>query len=161
MDIPMCQLCKQPIWSFICPQCLSADIRKWLPNKLKSAFWDFSKTLSRNFSSVTDMDGLVCLRCRKTRTASICPHCFVAETYEWLRERNAELSETLFRMLPLKQGLEHTNTGVAWNSGLIPISSTRLQMSEEGICEMCEKYSDELVHVDGRWICKECESFEG
>lgn len=25
-----------------------------------------------------------------------------------------------------------------------------------GLCENCDQYSDELVNVDGRWLCQEC-----
>ncbi|MCK4714001.1 MAG: hypothetical protein KAT35_00375 [Candidatus Aenigmarchaeota archaeon] len=160
MDIPMCQLCKQPIWSFICPQCLSKDIGRWLPNKLKSAFRDFNRVFFSNFFSATDMDGLRCLKCRRIRLANICPHCYVAEVYDWLSDKSTELSDTLLRMLPLKQGLEHTNTGVAWSRGLIPISRTETEETDEGTCEVCEKYSEELTHTDGRWVCRDCELLE-
>ncbi len=160
MSMSVCQLCKQPIWSFICPQCLAMDIRKWLPNKFREAFRQFNSGFLGSFSATIDMDGLRCLKCRKVRLANICPHCYISEVYDWLREMEPRLAETLFRMLPIKQGLEVTGNGLKWTSGPMPISRTKESLVDEGTCELCERYSDFLVNADGVWLCRDCEKLE-
>ena len=49
---------------------------------------------------------------------------------------------------------------------LIEILSEKIKMRVEsvakpeekiaGICEECDEYSDELINIDGRWLCQEC-----
>ncbi len=34
--------------------------------------------------------------------------------------------------------------------------SNEESITREGICENCEQYSEELINVDGKWLCKEC-----
>ncbi len=169
MDIPICQICKNPIWSFICPDCLSRDISRWLPRTLRGAFGEFNRTFLRSFSSTIDLDGLRCLHCKEVKVANICPFCYVAEAYDWLRERNGKLAETLLRMLPLTKGWTlgsngecslDSNGGCAWSGGLVPVTESELEQRDEGVCESCERYSDNLAHINGRWICRECESLE-
>lgn len=161
MNIPICQICKDPIWSFICPDCLAKDIGNWLPRNLRVPFRGFSQNLIRNFSSSTDTDSLRCIKCKETKPANICPFCYVAEAYDWLRERNAKLAGALYRMLPLAGDWRlDGNGGCAWNGGPVPVTESENVQKSEGICELCEGYSDRLVFVDGKWICRDCESLE-
>ena len=120
----------------------------------------FNKNFFMDFSTTIDMEGLRCIRCRKIRIANICPHCYIAEVYDWLRTVNERLAETLFRMLPIKQGLDMNHTGLSWSRDALPISHTEMREISEGMCETCERYSDELIHADGRWICRDCELLE-
>ena len=160
MDIPICQLCKDPIWSFICPHCLGREIIRWLPARIRKAFGRFNNNFLANFSATIDMDGLSCLRCRKIRIANICPFCYLAEVYDWLHETMPALAENFFRMIPMRREMKVGPGVVSWSDGVVPISHTEFRETDEGICEACERYSDELIHVDGRWICKDCESLE-
>jgi hypothetical protein len=161
MNVPICQICKDPIWSFICPDCLSRDINRWLPGNLRGAFKRFNESFLRSFSITIDLDGLRCIRCRKIRIANICTFCYIAEVYGWLREKNMKLAETIYRMLPLARDWKlDSNGGCTWSNGLVPVTESELEQRDEGICELCERYSDELVLMDGMWICRGCESFE-
>jgi hypothetical protein len=161
MAIQICQLCKDPIWSFICPHCLARDIGNWLPKNLKGAYKKFNKNFFGNFSFTIDLDGLRCIHCKKMRLANICTFCYLAEVYDWLRRNNRRLAENIFRMLPLASDWRlDKKAGVIWSSGLVPVSDTELELRDEGVCEACDRYSDELSNFDGRWICKECETLE-
>lgn len=160
MSIPICQMCKDPIWSFICPQCIGKEIRRWLPDRVRSAFSRFDRDLLDNFSTSIDMDGLRCLRCRKVRLASICPFCYLAEVYDWLKDVKPALAESFLRFIPLRSVLRQGSHGMKWNDGIVPIGHTEMPELDEGICESCDRYTDELIHLDGRWICRDCESLE-
>jgi hypothetical protein len=156
----MCQICKDPIWSFICPHCLASDISKWLPASLRGAYKQFSSGLIRSFSKSIELDGLRCLHCRKIRLANICPFCYLGEVYDWLGERNPELASRFFRILPMRRSIQFKPSGLSWKDGVIPISATQDREVDEGMCETCEAHSDELVNNDGRWICRDCENIE-
>ncbi len=160
MSISICQLCKDPIWSFICPHCLARDISRWLPASIRKAFSRFNRDFFRNFSTTIDLDGLRCLRCRKIRLANICPFCYLAEVCDWLHGIAPTLAESLFRLLPTKRSFSMTEKGILWSDGVIPISDTGFAETDEGVCEACERYSDELIHIDGKWICRDCELLE-
>jgi hypothetical protein len=161
MGIPICQICKDPIWSFICPHCLARDISRWLPASIRGAFGRFNSNLLGNFSATIDMDGLRCLRCRKVRLANICPFCYLAEVFDWLHGIKPALAERFFRFVPFRRDLRMGPEVVSWNDGIVPVSHTEPRETDEGTCESCERYSDELTNVDGRWICRDCESIEG
>lgn len=161
MNMAICQICKEPIWSFICPDCLARDIGRWIPRGLNGLFRNFSREFVRNFSGNMDMDELSCIHCRKVRVASICPFCYLAEVYRWLGERGSRLAGTIFRMLPLDGDWAiDRNSGIASVGELVPVSESETKQSDEGICECCEGYSEELALSDGRWICRECEPLE-
>lgn len=156
MNVSMCQICKDPIWSFICPHCLARDISKWLPSKMKGAFREFNESFLGSFSITIDLDGLRCLTCRKIRLANICPFCYMAEVHDWLRERNTRLASTILRFIPAGNDWELKRGGVVWKDGLVPITESGIERLEEGSCDACERHSDELVHVDGSLVCRDC-----
>lgn len=161
MTLSVCHICKDPIWSFICQRCLARDINKWLPKNLKEAFRGFNRDFSRSFSISLETQGLRCLRCKRIRLASVCPFCYIAEVYTWLSERNRKLAAILYRMLPIAGDWKlGKHGGCMWKDGLIPVSESESQPTDEGTCESCERYSDSLVMYDGRWICRDCESLE-
>lgn len=157
MSVSMCQICKDPIWSFICPHCLARDIKKWLPYRLKEAFRNFNESLLGSFSMTIDMDGLRCLKCRKIRLANLCPFCYMAEVHEWLRDKNAKLAATILNFIPAGNEWTLRRGGMTWKDGLVPITESEIARHEEGTCETCERYSDRLIHVDGRWVCRDCQ----
>ncbi len=157
MNISICQLCKEPIWSFICPHCLAREIGRWLPSRAREAFGKFNENFFSNFSATIDVDGLRCLRCRKVRLANICLFCYLAEVYDWLCERERNLAEAFFRMMPHRRSFDVSSAVVSWKRSAIPISATGHRETDEGICEICERYSDSIAHDEGRWLCRDCE----
>jgi hypothetical protein len=160
MQMSICQLCKDPIWSFICPHCLASAIRAWLPSGMRRAFSEFNRNFFSSFSNSIDLDGLRCLRCKKVRIATTCPFCYIAEAYEWLRERDIKLADTLSRMNPYSSVVSMTPSGIEWKDGIVPITFTEEKETGEGICEQCDEYHEVLTKSDGRWICNDCEDIE-
>jgi hypothetical protein len=156
MNMSMCQLCKDPIWSFICPDCLAEDIRKWLPTKLKGAFSKFNEDFLASFSMTIDIDGLRCIHCRKIKLANICPFCYMAEVHEWLMHKNQKLANTILKGIPVTGDWFIKGGVCSWKDGGVPITETEMIRHEEGTCEACERFSEELLNVDGRLVCRDC-----
>jgi len=146
----ICQICKEPIWTFICPDCLARDIGRWLPQELSSDFLEFSRKLTGHFSRFFSGDWMPCIHCKDIKEASICTFCYVKEATEWLKERNDGFAEKLGAMMSL----------AAKTGGFHPITETRKDEVDEGICEMCGIFSNELLFREGRWVCRECEDLE-
>ena len=156
MNMSMCQLCKDPIWSFICPDCLSRDIKNWLPAKLKGTFRKFNEDFLGSFSMTIDTDGLRCIHCRKIRLANICPFCYLVEVHEWLRHKNQRLANTILRGIPVSVNWVIKEDACSLKGSGIPITETELSRHEEGTCEACDRFSEELLAIDGRLVCKDC-----
>ena len=150
MQIPICQICKEPIWTFICPDCLARDIGRWLPQGLSSDFYEFSRKLTGHFSSFFNGDRMRCIHCKGLKDVPICTFCYVKEATEWLRERNAGLAAKLGSLMTI----------AAKSRGFHPVTDIRKDEVDEGICETCGIFSSELLFREGRWICRECEDIE-
>ncbi len=158
MTIPICQICKDPVWSYICPECLEEDIRKWLPSDISTEFAMFSKTFLKHFNP-DDSDFQVCLHCRTEKPVTVCPFCYIAEVCRWLEEKGFKQGKTLLRMLPLGSDYVLTETGCQWSDGIKPVGEPN-QVTDEGLCESCGQYSDDIRCVDGRWLCENCRNLE-
>lgn len=158
MDVPVCQICKDPIWSFICPDCLGKDIGKWLPEGLSEKFSDFHNFIVKSFSPRAYKPIFVpCIKCKRKTVATICPFCYIAETSQWLKEINADLSARLVKLLPLAKDWEISETGgCVWKNGFRPITEMMCEGTEFGICDECGEYSDELVLENKKWVCRDC-----
>ena len=85
----------------------------------------------------------------------------IAEVFDWLHGVNTALAENFFRFVPFKRELRMGPEVISWRDGIVPISNTDVPEVDEGTCEACERYSDELTHVDGKWICRDCGLLEG
>ncbi len=162
--VPVCRICKDPVWSYICPDCLAKDIKKWLPNTLRARFSAFSKAFVEHFGSGHGSNPRIyCIKCRKKSPANICPFCYVTEIHEWLIENGqAELAQTLAGMLPMDHGWKGQSEHSArfWKDSIYPITQTETREYDEGICEECGEFSDKLEQVNGEWICRSCKSWQ-
>ncbi|MFH1978610.1 MAG: hypothetical protein ABIJ92_04765 [Candidatus Aenigmatarchaeota archaeon] len=157
--IPICQLCKDPIWSYICPQCLAEDISKWLPEAHSGPFNKFHKTFEKFFEPNLDTTFLNCVHCKSSAPASICPFCYILEAFNWLKPKAPELAEQLFKMLPLaKDWVVTEHSGCMWKEGFRPMEEQEDKKQEFGFCDECGEYTDELVLLNGSWVCSECGS---
>ncbi|MEM5812226.1 MAG: hypothetical protein QW286_00770, partial [Candidatus Aenigmatarchaeota archaeon] len=156
MQLAVCQICKDPVWSYICPDCLSKDISKWLPRKLSAEFRKFSRFFLEIFNSVeSNRTILPCLKCLSKKEVTVCPFCYIAEAFHWLEEKDRKLARALFMMLPVDSDWTvDKNSGCVWVDGIKPISYSERTVSE-GICEECGEYSEEAELWEGKWVCSE------
>lgn len=150
MQMAICQICKEPVWSFICPDCLAKDIKKWLPRKISISFSEFHRNIKEHFSRFYGIVKLPCIHCKQLKPAPICSFCYIKETTEWLKSRNSDLAKRLMNLMSI------ASDTVSFQ----PVTEFRRDSPEEGICEYCGLFSNEINFQDGKWICKECEELE-
>lgn len=160
MDIPVCPVCKDPVWSFICPDCLAEQVKNWLPSDLKEDFFRFSCNLISYFSNAGEKSSLPCLNCKTVKEVSICPFCYIAEVFHWLEGRDKRLAREVRRFIPEEQEWKIDFSGCVWKDGIKPITETENPKTDEGICEKCGEYSDNLSYSEGKWICEDCRNEE-
>jgi hypothetical protein len=155
MTLAVCQICKYPVWSYICPDCLSREISGWLPRKLSGEFRTFNRSFLQHFSSVeSNLTRVRCIRCHKLKEATLCSFCYMTEAFHWLHERNRALAKTLFMALPLDSSIMASQD---WKE-IRPISYEEEERGE-GICEECGEFSEQTSLVNGRWVCDSCRDY--
>jgi len=147
MEIPICSICKEPIWSFICTDCLKNDIKKWLPSHLSEKFEEFNAMLSFHFRNRMDEVSLPCILCKQQKDVVICPFCYISEACEFLSEVDEKAAKQLLSMIPFPKHTREENV----------ITESERERFDEGICECCGEYSELLKKVEGRWLCERCE----
>jgi hypothetical protein len=157
--IPVCRICKDPVWSYICPECLAKDIRNWLPQRLRARFAAFSQAFVEHFSGHGQNPRINCIKCGARSPANVCPFCYVTEMHEWLAENGEPgMAHVLAGMLPSGRGRSGRGHD-SWN-GIEPITDTRGEQYDEGMCEECGEFSEELEHVNGEWVCRSCKNWQ-
>jgi len=156
MQIAVCQICKDPVWSYICPDCLAKGIREWLPEGLSSEFREFSHSFLAQFSSVeSNLTRLKCIHCHSGKEVTLCPFCYIAEAFHWLNGKDRRLGRMLFMMLPVDSDWKVSeSSGCVWRDGIKPISYMEQGIIEE-ICEECGERC-ETHESEGRRLCSIC-----
>ena len=155
MQVAVCQICKYPVWSYICPDCLSREIGKWLPRELSSEFREFNRSFLAHFTSIeSNLTQTRCLHCHTMKETTLCSFCYVTEVFHWLHEKDRGLAKTLFMALPLDSSLKATSGMRSEWSEIRPISYAE-NGSAERICEECGEYS-QTQESEGRRLCSVC-----
>ena len=162
MRAAICHICKDPIWSFICNDCLSSDIKNWLPVPLSKEFESFNHFFNQHFSGPLAINAKFenCIKCNEKRSATVCPYCYISEACQWLEPRNRILTKKLVRMLPKFPECKITREGefvckVDENVNKIETDIFN-KKTRFGICDKCGEYSEELYYNDACWICEGC-----
>lgn len=150
MKVSMCKMCKEPLWSFICSDCIAADLRSFLPARIAKDFGSFYKAFYVGFNSSGDTSFDTCLHCHAEKESSVCTFCFVNEICSWMKLRDGKLRSFMFHF-------EHEKfSSSLFNDRWIPISRFMCDQRLEGLCEACGEYWEELACSDGRWVCADC-----
>lgn len=148
----LCKLCREPIWNFICINCLEKDILERIPGNLRRGFSEFHRRLSYYFRSKTDRF-IPCLKCRISDAPHICIPCYLNELNSWFRE-NGLLGKVKENLSLDFEALERNLKG----HSALPITETRNRRRNSGICDECGEYSENLVLFNSEWVCTECRS---
>ena len=147
MDLVLCKICKEPIWSFICVDCLAEDIGKVLPHHIVSGFSAFHKEFSGHFHS--DYDHEPCIKCRGINNVTVCPYCYLSEVIEKLFDRDVIMTKRLIRFLPF---LKHPY----FKKDAVAITELHNEKSMNGPCDECGEYSEDLEESCKGWVCERC-----
>ncbi|MEM5766568.1 MAG: hypothetical protein QW423_02970 [Candidatus Aenigmatarchaeota archaeon] len=152
----VCKFCLEPIFNFICVNCLETSIKKWLfcSNLLKD-FKKFSKNLRNRFESNFEKEK--CIKCGMPLETSICPYCYTKEVFDFFYLKDKTIAEGFIRVFNfdfLKVG-HGSDTITVKNFTPIMISED-IENSDINICENCENQSDDLKKVNGSYICEVC-----
>lgn len=154
MDAPMCRLCKEPIWNFLCVDCIGSNITQWLPEPQINDFKGFHHMFSSTFSLYGDVKNH-CLHCKNYLTVPVCPYCYTNEVYQWLSQKDASLAQAFVMVFNFDfEGSGYKEfTGL---QGIQPLEGEKREGSDEGFCEECECYSPDLHEKENKWTCESC-----
>ncbi len=151
MKISVCKICKEPLWSFICSDCIAGDMRASLPAVAKEEFDKFYAQFCHSFLSPEDISFDACLHCHADRESPVCTYCFVNEMRSWLRNAfGKDMAGFIFHFE--NKGFSAFFVNRRW----IPITRLMCDQRLEGICENCGEYEENLACHDGKWACSDC-----
>ena len=149
-----CVLCNEPIWSFICADCIGAGMRSWLAPALVPRFEQFHASLA----SICTETELQCVRCGEQKPAALDWYCTMNELAQWLLHEDPARGEQLLRMLPLKDSVTSELHGARLRASARPLTEgdALLERREFGLCDECGEYNDELHSIASEWVCSRC-----
>lgn len=146
----LCKICKEPIWNFICIDCLAGDIKKWIPGNLTEEFSAFHRSLSAHFYSKTDRF-MSCLKCRVSSAPHICIPCYLNEIHSWFKSHR--IAGRIREMISLDfEGLEKNLK----EHSALPITEIKNHRERFGVCDECGEYSESLTLINWEWVCEDC-----
>ena len=150
-EATVCQLCREPIWNFLCIDCLSKDIGKWLPQEYAEQFKEFHSTIKKYIHTTPD-NFEPCLTCSLLNESPFCPHCYTHEVYHWIREVNFDLARNFSKIFFFYkfEGSEFLKSDAE------PISQTINKRPLAGLCDSCLEYSEGLEEDNRGWVCEVC-----
>ena len=161
METVICRMCFEPIFNFLCIDCLGKTVSTWLSKEksnLVKSFNSFHSKLRAYFSS--DENEEKCIKCGRTTNAVLCPYCYVNEIFWWMFEKDMKLAKKFYRFFNFDfLGTGFLPTPKIRNLEGIIISEERREELEFGICENCGNVSENLERKDGRWICESCRDY--
>jgi hypothetical protein len=160
-ETSICRICLEPIYNFICPNCLKKSIKKWIDFKDKSLLDDFENfhhKLTQLFS--TEENVMFCIKCKKIVEIVMCPYCYAKEVFWWLFDKDIRLAKKFAKLF----NFDFLNVGYLPTielRNLEPIIiTTNREKIDINICEKCGMASDNIKQVNDQWICEMCREEE-
>ena len=147
MDLTLCKICKEPIWNFLCVDCLAEDVRKAMPEHLADEFSAFHRRFVRSFHS--HYEHMYCIKCKNTNSVTVCPYCYLKEVFTVFSEKDTITAKRLIRFLPF---FKHPYK----ESDAKTLTEFRAGETNYGVCDCCGEYSDLLMKTDEGWLCENC-----
>ncbi len=151
-NISVCKICKEPIWNFICINCLGNDIRRLLPDELSEKFSKFHENFLRYFHS--DYDELIsCLKCKLSDAPPICIDCYLNEIFTHFRHANDSVIKSIRKKFQFDF---EKHERIMREHETLSITEDRPPARRSGICDDCGEYSEGLKKSNGLWLCEDC-----
>lgn len=147
MDLVLCKICKEPIWNFLCVDCLAKDVKKVIPKWLLKDFFLFHRRMVKNFHSYYDRT--YCLKCKHESYVVVCPYCYLNEALSEMSKKAPILAKKLVRSLPF---FKHPYTKKEART----ITEFTNRKTTYGVCDECGEYSEYLEKTDRGWLCENC-----
>jgi hypothetical protein len=146
-NLSVCQICKEPVWNFICPDCIAPAVKDFLPSSFDRKFEEFHSSFLFPFRN-SELRIAKCLECRRPAEFTVCPYCYTNEIHAWLVKINQPLADRFIKIFSF--GFDRCR--------LLPREPITGDVGgeEAGICDECGEYSESLVLLDGEWICRDC-----
>ena len=154
--ILICKICKEPIWNFICINCLAKNIRRILSEEPLKKFTDFHKKFLKHFHSKSDRF-FHCLNCKLSNAPPICMDCYMYEVSSWFKNPDASIIKNIQKKFHF-DFKKHEK--IICGHVILPITENQNIERESGICDECGEYSDELILINGEWICPGCSEYK-
>jgi len=151
-------ICLEPVSNFICPDCLYKAVQQWL--------WKFGPELIEKFSdfhksfveTIVSHKTAICITCKREYYHMVCPYDYIREVHSWLyeflpKERLREFLDIFsFGFRRIDEKIRHWRF---YKNGT-NISIGKL-ISDMGICENCENFSEHLKpDISNRMVCENC-----
>lgn len=153
MEINICKICKEPVWNFICQNCLAKGIASSLPREMSLKFFSFHENFSRLFSGRLD-ELRPCFSCGSSDAPPICIDCYMNEVHEVFKDSRPdivkEIEGKIFHFHFKKHG------EIMKMHKFQPVTEMENKETQLGICDECGEYSEELMLIDGKWVCRNC-----
>ncbi len=152
----ICRSCLEPIFNFLCVDCIAHNINRWLSvNKpeLRKDFKSFHISLLKTFS--TEQNREPCIRCRETKDSVMCPYCYAKEVFWWLFDMDRNLARSFastFNFNFLGTSFSPLIRTRNWTPVVICDKNLGHDLN---LCENCEQEGD-LKETEGRWLCESC-----
>ncbi|RLI98744.1 MAG: hypothetical protein DRP00_01350 [Candidatus Aenigmatarchaeota archaeon] len=157
-ETQICKLCLEPLFNFICVDCLAKDVKKFLFSdkpELRKEFESFHEKFSKFFLSSNPEKKVKCIRCKRTFDVMVCPYCYINELFWWLFGKDIELARKLAQFF----NFDFLGTGYVLKLRKVEpiiIAEDQEKDLEIGICESCGQAYDGLKKVEGKWLCETC-----
>ena len=152
MEAVVCQLCREPIWNFLCIDCLSKNVEKWLPKAFSQQFLKFHDSVRSHFHTLAADNYEPCLDCNLLNETPICPYCYTHEVYHWISTISPDMARNfskIFFFYPF-EGSEHIKSERG------PIEEVENTKPAVGMCDNCGEYSETLQTGEGGLYCEIC-----
>lgn len=147
MDFALCKICKEPIWNFLCVDCIAKDAKKVLPKRSMKDFSVFHRRIVENFYS--HYDHTYCLKCRHENPVTLCPYCYISEMIHMISRKEPIMAKRFVRFLPF---FRHPYS----EKDARTITELKNEKTAYGMCDECGETSESLERTENGWVCEDC-----
>ncbi|MEM7821292.1 MAG: hypothetical protein QXX38_00520 [Candidatus Aenigmatarchaeota archaeon] len=159
-ETAICKVCLEPIYNFICVDCLKEGVKKWISvtiPEIKKEFLNFHRKMINLF--FCEENGIKCIKCKRKINIVICPYCYEKEVFWLIFSKNIKLAKIFSKFF----NFDFLGVGYLPTFTIRDFQPVVLNESEEeedlNICESCGQVSY-VKKKNGVWLCESCKDEE-